>query len=372
MTKPKLDYTKILPVLFLEYLVVSLARSLVPSMIVDSFGAYSYLAVGVMETLKGLLAFVSSPLFGKLSDKIGMNIMHGKRGSWYADTIMIFRSEVLLVGDCSGHNSSSVPSGLHTQYVRLWSSSQYIRFLLCHVRFDVCIHIGLCGCKAPSPRVRLGPCDFRSVLHRGTHCGRLHCHELRGAHGLCSSANTSCSQRAVYRIQAPRNSQVGQCKTSPASGVECNDSTTCATLFVGYYCSRSSSHTRSLAWQWSTSRTVGSLPRPSKYSGMVTRNLHMFSRKHLVASRGGLVCNYRSQLTGFNCFSLGNSADPFMWNLATIVFIYYTAVVSILSCMIFERTVVQSQSVQRIVLNRFSFAMYLTSAHVTPTTVGHS
>lgn len=71
MTKSQLDYSKILPVLFLEYLVVSLARSLVPGMIVDSFGAYSYLAVGIMETLKGLLAFVSSPLFGKLSDKIG-------------------------------------------------------------------------------------------------------------------------------------------------------------------------------------------------------------------------------------------------------------------------------------------------------------
>lgn len=71
MSRPQLDYSKILPVLFLEYLVVSLARSLVPKMIVDKFGAYSYLAVGVMETLKGLLAFVSSPLFGKLSDKIG-------------------------------------------------------------------------------------------------------------------------------------------------------------------------------------------------------------------------------------------------------------------------------------------------------------
>ena len=71
ITSLELDYSRVLPVLFLEYLVVSLARSLVPSMIVESFGAYSYLAVGIMETMKGLLAFVSSPLFGKLSDKIG-------------------------------------------------------------------------------------------------------------------------------------------------------------------------------------------------------------------------------------------------------------------------------------------------------------
>ena len=71
MASRALDYSRILPVLFLEYLVVSLVRSLVPSMIVESFGGYSYFAVGIMETMKGLLAFVSSPLFGKLSDKIG-------------------------------------------------------------------------------------------------------------------------------------------------------------------------------------------------------------------------------------------------------------------------------------------------------------
>lgn len=68
---PKLDYTKILPVLFLEYLTISLARTLFPGMINDEFGVYSYTAVGLMETVKGLLAFISSPLFGKISDKIG-------------------------------------------------------------------------------------------------------------------------------------------------------------------------------------------------------------------------------------------------------------------------------------------------------------
>ena len=67
----KVDYTNILPVLFMEYLSISIARALLPKMIVEAFGSHSYLAVGIMETLKGLLAFVSSPLFGKLSDKIG-------------------------------------------------------------------------------------------------------------------------------------------------------------------------------------------------------------------------------------------------------------------------------------------------------------
>jgi len=40
-------------------------------MIVGSFGDYSYLAVGVMETAKGILAFLSCPAFGRISDRIG-------------------------------------------------------------------------------------------------------------------------------------------------------------------------------------------------------------------------------------------------------------------------------------------------------------
>ena len=64
-------FTRVLPVLFYEYLAISLARSLIPGMIVKEFGASSYLAVGIMETIKGILAFVSCPAFGRLSDRIG-------------------------------------------------------------------------------------------------------------------------------------------------------------------------------------------------------------------------------------------------------------------------------------------------------------
>lgn len=66
-----IPYYKILPVLFLEYLAIGIARTLFPGMIVDAFGKHSYFAIGIMETLKGLLAFVASPLFGRLSDIIG-------------------------------------------------------------------------------------------------------------------------------------------------------------------------------------------------------------------------------------------------------------------------------------------------------------
>jgi DHA1 family tetracycline resistance protein-like MFS transporter len=65
------NYKLILPVLFLEYLSISITRSILPGLIVDEFGSYSYIIIGIIETLKGLFAFVSCPLIGKISDEYG-------------------------------------------------------------------------------------------------------------------------------------------------------------------------------------------------------------------------------------------------------------------------------------------------------------
>ena len=65
------SYTPILYVLFLEFLAISLTKSIVPKLLVDTYGAHTYIVVGVMETVKGILAFVSCPAIGKLSDRIG-------------------------------------------------------------------------------------------------------------------------------------------------------------------------------------------------------------------------------------------------------------------------------------------------------------
>mmetsp|Transcript_7387 Transcript_7387/g.16192 ORF Transcript_7387/g.16192 Transcript_7387/m.16192 type:complete len:483 (+) Transcript_7387:115-1563(+) len=99
-----IDYTVILPVLFLEYLSVSIAKSLIPTMIVDSFGSYSYLAVGCMETVKGLLAFVSSPLFGKLSDIIGRKycLLATVIGTTLPVFMMVFTTNMYVYGAMLG------------------------------------------------------------------------------------------------------------------------------------------------------------------------------------------------------------------------------------------------------------------------------
>ena len=65
------NFALILPVLFYEYLAMSIARSLIPSLLVEAYGNQTYLALGLMETAKGILAFISCPLFGRLSDQVG-------------------------------------------------------------------------------------------------------------------------------------------------------------------------------------------------------------------------------------------------------------------------------------------------------------
>ena len=61
----------ILPVLFYEYLAIALTKALIPTMIIEWFGDWTYMVIGMMETLKGIAAFIACPFFGKLSDTLG-------------------------------------------------------------------------------------------------------------------------------------------------------------------------------------------------------------------------------------------------------------------------------------------------------------
>jgi len=65
------NFAYVLPVLFYEYLAISITKSFIPSMIIEAFGDKSYLAIGIVEMIKGLFAFIACPFFGKISDNIG-------------------------------------------------------------------------------------------------------------------------------------------------------------------------------------------------------------------------------------------------------------------------------------------------------------
>lgn len=65
------SFAAILPVLLLEYLAISIARTILPHLLVERFGTSSYVVIGGAEAVKGLLAFWACPAIGKLSDVIG-------------------------------------------------------------------------------------------------------------------------------------------------------------------------------------------------------------------------------------------------------------------------------------------------------------
>lgn len=64
-------FSAILPVLLLEYLAISIARTILPQLLVRKFGSFSYVVIGCAEAIKGLLAFWACPTIGKLSDSVG-------------------------------------------------------------------------------------------------------------------------------------------------------------------------------------------------------------------------------------------------------------------------------------------------------------
>lgn len=64
----------ILPVLLLEFLALALTRAVLPSLLLKKYDENIYLVMGCAECVRGLLAFISCPLFGKLSDLIGRKV----------------------------------------------------------------------------------------------------------------------------------------------------------------------------------------------------------------------------------------------------------------------------------------------------------
>mmetsp|Transcript_48661 Transcript_48661/g.54418 ORF Transcript_48661/g.54418 Transcript_48661/m.54418 type:complete len:655 (+) Transcript_48661:164-2128(+) len=64
----------VLPVLLLEFLAIALTRAVLPSILIQQYGSNVYLILGCADCIRGILAFFSCPLFGKLSDVLGRKI----------------------------------------------------------------------------------------------------------------------------------------------------------------------------------------------------------------------------------------------------------------------------------------------------------
>ncbi len=64
----------VLPVLLLEFLALALTRAVLPGMLLQQYGSATYLVLGCADCVRGLLAFVACPLFGKLSDQWGRRV----------------------------------------------------------------------------------------------------------------------------------------------------------------------------------------------------------------------------------------------------------------------------------------------------------
>lgn len=64
----------VLPVLLLEFLALALTRAVLPSLLLQQYGRSVYIVMGCADAVRGLLAFVASPLFGKISDQIGRRV----------------------------------------------------------------------------------------------------------------------------------------------------------------------------------------------------------------------------------------------------------------------------------------------------------
>ena len=64
----------VLPVLLLEFLALALTRAILPAILIKQYGNRVYLVLGCADCVRGLLAFVACPFFGKVSDTVGRRV----------------------------------------------------------------------------------------------------------------------------------------------------------------------------------------------------------------------------------------------------------------------------------------------------------
>jgi DHA1 family tetracycline resistance protein-like MFS transporter len=64
----------VLPVLLLEFLALALTRAVLPALLLQKYGNWVYIIMGLADCVRGLLAFFACPFFGKISDIVGRRL----------------------------------------------------------------------------------------------------------------------------------------------------------------------------------------------------------------------------------------------------------------------------------------------------------
>ncbi|KAL7545362.1 hypothetical protein ACHAWF_008711, partial [Thalassiosira exigua] len=64
-------HLRVLPVLLLEFLSLALTRAVLPSLLLERYGSRTYVVMGGAECVRGMLAFLACPVFGRWSDRAG-------------------------------------------------------------------------------------------------------------------------------------------------------------------------------------------------------------------------------------------------------------------------------------------------------------
>ena len=65
------QHIAILPVLLLEFLALALTRAVLPHLLLARYGSRTFIIMGCAECIRGLLAFITCPTVGKVSDRWG-------------------------------------------------------------------------------------------------------------------------------------------------------------------------------------------------------------------------------------------------------------------------------------------------------------
>ena len=143
----KLQFSLVLPVLFYEYLALSITKSLVPKLLIETFKENTYFAVGTMETVKGILAFLSCPLFGRLSDHLGRKycLLVTVVGTTMPVAILAFTNNMC---ECRSMYSLAVLINESLCFfvinqVHFCSGHELIGIFFCNIPFNFRIHIRL-------------------------------------------------------------------------------------------------------------------------------------------------------------------------------------------------------------------------------------